>query len=69
MEVLNEDDLDWLTRVENRLMTMRKREAAHRPHSGPQRGLDAELHDSIKGIHNLRVFLQIRFGKNTEELM
>lgn len=70
LEVLTEDDLDWLTRVENRLMTMRKREAAHRPKSNSQTtSLVREISDAITPVHNLRVFLQIRFCKTQEELI
>jgi hypothetical protein len=67
MEVLNEDDLDWLTRVENRLITMRKRETEHHGNRG---GLvPNELTDAIKAVHNTRCWLQARFGKRRDELM
>jgi hypothetical protein len=67
MEVLNEEDLDWLTRAENRLVTMRKRETEHH---GNRIGLAPnELSDAIKAVHNTRVWLQGRFGKRQDELM
>lgn len=62
MEPITEDDLDWLTRVENRLSGLRKRETEHR-------GTSLMCHDlteSIKAIHRLRQFMQARFGKTLD---
>jgi hypothetical protein len=61
METLTEDDLDWLTRVENRLITMRKRETAHR------NLLVRDITDTIKEMHGLREMLSARFGKTFSE--
>ena len=61
METLTEDDLDWLTRVENRLIAMRKREAAHR------NTIVREITDTIDEVHDLRRWLSARFQKTFDE--
>ncbi|MBN1253972.1 MAG: hypothetical protein JXA50_01695 [Deltaproteobacteria bacterium] len=58
METLNEQDLDWLTNTENRLIRMRKREAANTN----SRLIIDSLTETIKEIHELRQWLQSRFG-------
>jgi hypothetical protein len=51
METLNDSDLDWLTAVENRLIRLRKREAANTARLGP------EIDEAIKSVDWLRVML------------
>jgi len=41
-EPLNEEDLDWLTRAENRIYRMQAREASHISHSLISGDLDDE---------------------------
>lgn len=66
LETLNEEDLDWLTRVENRLSTMRKRETEHR---GARSILVEDISYTIKRIRELRIMLQARFGKAQDEYL
>ncbi len=63
METLNEQDLDLLTKIENRLITMRKRETSNTNSSM----LIENMTDTIKHIHELRQFLQARFGMKVDE--
>ena len=57
METLTEQDLDWLTAAENRLIRMRKREAAN---TNSPTVID-DLSDTIERIHQVRQWLQGRF--------
>lgn len=61
LETLNEEDLDFLTRVENRLVRSRKREAANRDL------LSKDLTDCIQRVHYVRQMLQTRFGKTVDD--
>ena len=63
METLHEQDLDLLTTMENRLITMRKREAANTN----SMMLIENMTDTIKHIHKLRQSLQARFGMKVDE--
>ena len=56
MEVLNEQDLDWLAKAEGRLYRMRKREAAN-TNSSP---VINDLTDVIEKIHQIKEWLQSR---------
>ncbi|GAG78142.1 unnamed protein product [marine sediment metagenome] len=58
MEVLNEQDLDWLTKAENRLARMRKREAFHIQGFSL---VSEDLTGTILKIHSIRQWLQSRF--------
>jgi len=58
METLNEQDLDWLTRVENRLIRMRKREAINTNSAY----LIEYIGETIYKCHFTRQILQSRFG-------
>jgi len=58
METLTEQDLDWLTKVENRLMRMRKREAYHTKSAY----LIDYISETIGKCHIVRQILQGRFG-------
>ena len=62
METLNEDDLDWLTRVENRLLSMQKREAANTK----SYWVTDTLKKTIGETHQLRQALQSRFNKKVD---
>lgn len=64
LETLTEEDLDWLTRTENRLARMRQRETQHR---GPKAMLTKDITDAIKRVRNLRIMLQARFGKTVDD--
>lgn len=57
METLNEQDLDWLTKAQNRLIRMRKREAAN---TNSRLVMD-ELTETIDHIDMLRQWLQGRW--------
>ena len=57
METLTEQDLDWLTKAEERLMRMRKREAANTN----SRLMIDDLGEMIGKVHALRQWLQSRF--------
>lgn len=61
-EPINEEDLDWLTRVENRISAMRKRENEHHPKSFTE----SYMTGAIKEIHQLRQMLQARFEKKVD---
>jgi len=63
MEVLNEQDLDWLTGAENRLIRMRKRESA----CTKSKLIIDELTDSIEHLHILRQWLQGRFEQEVDK--
>lgn len=51
METLNEQDVDWLTKAQNRLIRMRKREAANTN----SRLMVEDLSDLIEKFENVRV--------------
>jgi hypothetical protein len=55
METLTEEDLEWLTKAENPLIRMRKREAENANRICPA--------DAIKTIDWLRELLKGRFSK------
>ncbi len=56
METLTEDDLDRLTKIENQLLRLRKREAAN------TNSLIYDFGEAIKEVHSIRQRLQARFG-------
>jgi len=58
METLNEQDLEWLTKAESRIIRIRKREAAN-TNSGY---IIDDLTEIIEKVHDLRRWLQSRFG-------
>lgn len=58
METLNEQDLEYLTKVENKLIRMRKREAANSKSMMMTQYLD----ESINSIDDLRGHLAARMG-------
>ena len=62
METLNDTDLDWLTAVENKLIRLRKREAANAAR------LDPEINDCIKIVDRLRVMLSGRLNRKVESV-
>lgn len=57
METLTEDDLDRLTKTENQLIRLRKREAAN------TNSLVYDFGEAIEEVHKIRQRLQARFGK------
>jgi len=63
LEILNEQDLDWLTRVENRLIRMRKREAANTKSSF----ILNDLTELIEKCHTVRQWLQSRFDQEMDK--
>lgn len=63
METLNEEDLDWLTRTENRLMRMRKREVANTN----SRIMVDDLTELIEKCHIIRQWMQSRFGLKQDD--
>ena len=60
METLNDQDLDWLTNIENKLIRLRKREAAN------ANRLCLEITDCIKCVDELRQFLAARLGRKVD---
>ncbi len=58
MEALTIEDLNRLTRIENELIQMRKREAA----TTNSPNMIYQLGETIKECHELRQWLQSRFG-------
>jgi hypothetical protein len=58
METLTESDLEWLTAVENKLIRLRKREAAN------ANRLCGDITDAIEKVDWLRVMLAGRFNVN-----
>lgn len=60
METLTEDDLDRLTRIENQLIRLRKREAAN------TNSLVYDFGEAIEGVHKVRQMLQARFGLSVD---
>lgn len=58
MQPLNDEDLDWLTAVENRLIRMRKREDATN-----DRRLSTDITDTIERVDWLRQMLGARLGR------
>ena len=63
METLNEQDLDWLTTAENRLIRMRKRESANTN----SRIMIDDLTELIEKCHTVRQWLQGRFNQKRDE--
>jgi len=63
VETLNDQDVDTLTKLENRLITMRKREAAN----ANSRMMIEEFSEAIKKIHTIRQDLQARFRMTINE--
>lgn len=57
METLNEQDLDYLNNVENKLIRFRKREAANTN----SRLMIDDLTELIEKCHQVRQWLQSRF--------
>jgi len=64
METLNQEDLDWLTRTENRLIRMRKREAANT--NSPI--MLADLTTAIQDVDDLRAWLAARLMVKAETI-
>ena len=62
METLNDADIDWLTNVENRLLTLRKREAANANRLGD------DITKAIKSVDWLRVILAARLERKVESI-
>lgn len=62
METLTESDLEWLTAVENKLIRLRKREAAN------ANRLCQDITDAIEKIDWLRVMLAGRFNVEVESI-
>jgi hypothetical protein len=60
METLTEQDLEWLTTIEGRLLRLRKREAANK------NTLTEDFTEAIEKIHFCRQMLQGRFGLPTD---
>jgi hypothetical protein len=58
METLNEQDIEYLTKVENKLIRMRKREVAN---TNSLSVVD-QLTDSIESIDEVRTWLASRMG-------
>lgn len=56
VETLNEQDIESLTRIENQLIRMRKREAANKNF------LCCEFTEAIEEIHEIRRMLQARMN-------
>ncbi len=61
METLNEQDLDNLTKMQQRLMRMRKREAANTNRLCP------DFTEAIQKIHWMRQMLQARMSLPVDE--
>jgi len=64
METLNDQDLDWLTAAENRLMRLRKREAANTNNFS----ILHDLSDAIELVDRIRGYLGARLGRETETI-
>lgn len=64
METLNQDDLDWLTKTENRLIRMRKREAANTN----SRTVIDDITSAIQEIDRVRGWLGARLEIKTQTL-
>ena len=64
METLNEDDLDYLTKTENKLMRMRKRESANTK----SLLVDESLEEAIKAIDDARKWLSGRLGVESKHM-
>ena len=62
METLNDADIDWLTNVENRLLTLRKREASNTNRLGD------DITTAIKSVDWLRVMLAARLERKVESI-
>ncbi len=56
METLTEQDLEWLTAIENKMLRLRKRETANK------NMLTDRFTTIIKEVHFCRQMLQFRFG-------
>ncbi len=57
METLTEEDLDWLIKVESKLIRMRKREAAN----SNSWSVMESLSELIEKFENIRAWLKARF--------
>lgn len=62
METLNDTDLDWLTTVENKLIRLRKREAANAARLG------SEINECIESVDRLRIMLSGRLDRKVESV-
>ncbi|KKN01354.1 hypothetical protein LCGC14_1128510 [marine sediment metagenome] len=62
-ETLNEQDLDWLTIAENRMVRMRKRETAN----ANSKIMIDDLTKLIEKTHTVRQWLQSRFEMVMDE--
>lgn len=62
METLNDQDLDWLTAVENKLIRLRKREAAN------ANRLCGDITETIERIDWLRQMLAGRLGRKADSV-
>ncbi len=60
METLTEQDLEWLTTIENKMIRLRKREAANK------NSLTGDITEIIEKLHWCRQMLQGRFGLPTD---
>jgi len=64
METLNEDDLIWLTKVQNKLTRMRKREAANANWST----MIGDITETIQSVDNVRVWLGSRIDVEVQSI-
>jgi hypothetical protein len=62
METLTDSDLDWLTTVENKLIRLRKREAANTSR------LCGDITDAIEKVDWLRQMLAVRFNRKVDSV-
>lgn len=63
MESLNDEDIDWLTTVENRLIRMRKREDATN-----NRRLSTDITETIERVDWLRQMLAGRLNRKVDSI-
>jgi hypothetical protein len=64
MESLNDEDIEWLAKVANRLIRMRKREAAN---TNSPLMIEA-LGDTIKEVVNARSWLGARLNRKLDSI-
>jgi len=62
METLTDSDLDWLTTVENKLIRLRKREAAN------TNRLCGDITEAIEKVDWLRQMLAGRFNREVDSV-
>lgn len=62
METLNDTDLDWLTAIENKLIRLRKREAAN------ANRLCGDITETIERVDWLRQMLAGRFNRKVDSV-